>query len=69
MRHYPPGSHAGIVVLRPTSLDPDSHLELVDRFLTSYSPDDLHECTVIVEPNRIRIRHPEQRHSGDPERA
>lgn len=35
LRHYPPGSHAGIVVLRPTSQDPDSILELIDRFLSS----------------------------------
>lgn len=33
LRHHPPGSHAGIVVLRPTSQDPNTVIELVDRFL------------------------------------
>ena len=36
LRHYPPGSHAGIVVLRPTSQDPNTVIELVDRFLSNY---------------------------------
>ena len=59
LRHYPPGSHAGVVVLRPTSQDPVTVIELVDRFLTTYSLDDLHGCTIIVEPDRVRIRRPE----------
>jgi predicted nuclease of predicted toxin-antitoxin system len=59
LRHYPPGSHAGIVVLRPSSQDPDTVVELVDRFLSAYSLDDLRACNVVVEPNRIRIRRSE----------
>lgn len=59
LRRYPPGSHAGIVVLRPTSQDPDTVIDLVDRFLSTYQLDDLRECTVIVEPDRIRVRRPE----------
>ncbi len=31
IRSFPPGSHAGVVVLRPMSQDPVSILELVDR--------------------------------------
>jgi predicted nuclease of predicted toxin-antitoxin system len=27
LRHYPPGSHAGVVVLRPTSQDPVTVIE------------------------------------------
>jgi predicted nuclease of predicted toxin-antitoxin system len=50
LRHYPPVSHGGIVVLRPTSQDPDTVVELVDRFLSACSLGDLRECTVIVEP-------------------
>ena len=59
LRHYPPGSHSGVVVLRPTSQDPATVIELVDRFLSAYSLDDLHGCTVIVETDRVRIRRPE----------
>jgi predicted nuclease of predicted toxin-antitoxin system len=59
LRHYPPGSHAGIIVLRPATQDPTSVLELVNRFLSAHSLDDLRECNVVVEPDRIRIRRPE----------
>ena len=59
LRHDPPGSHAGIVVLRPTRQDPDTVIELVDRFLSTYSLDDLRGCTRIVESDRIRVRRPQ----------
>lgn len=60
LRRYPPGSHAGVLVLRPTSQDPPSVLALVDRLLQVHDLDDLTGCVVIVEPRRVRIRRPEQ---------
>lgn len=60
LRRYPPGSHAGVVVLRPASQDPASVLDLVDRLLETHDLDDLTGCVVIVEPRRVRIRRPEQ---------
>lgn len=59
LRHYPPGSHAGIIVLRPTSQDPDSILELTNRFLAANSLEGLRACNVVVDPDRIRVRRPE----------
>lgn len=60
LRHYPPGSHAGIVVLRPASQDPDTILTLVDRLLQAQPLDQLAGCVAIVEPQRIRIRRPDE---------
>ena len=50
--------HAGVLVLRPTSQDPASVLDLVDRLLQTHGLDDLAGCVVIVEPRRVRIRRP-----------
>ena len=58
LRRYPPGSHAGVLVLRPASQDPASVLDLVDRLLQAHGLDDLAGCVVIVEPRRVRIRRP-----------
>lgn len=60
LRHYPPGSHAGIVVLRPTSQDPDTILKLVERLLQTQPLEQLAGCVAIVEPQRIRIRRPDR---------
>lgn len=62
IRSYPPGSHAGVVVLRPTSQDPASISELISRLLDAHDLDDFSRCVAIVEPTRVRIRRP-----GDPE--
>ena len=61
LRRYPPGSHAGIVVLRPAAQDPDNILSLIDRLMRTHQFDDLRSCVIIVEPRRIRIRRPETR--------
>lgn len=61
IRSYPPGSHAGVVVLRPTSQDPASILDLISRLLDAHDLDDFSGCVAIVEPTRVRIRRP-----GDP---
>lgn len=60
LRRYPPGSHAGVLVLRPTSQDPAPVLALVDRPLPTQDPDNLTGCVAIVEARRVRIRRPEQ---------
>lgn len=60
LRHYPPGSHAGIVVLRPASQDPQSILQLIARFLRAHELDELRGCVVIVEPERVRLPRPDE---------
>jgi predicted nuclease of predicted toxin-antitoxin system len=61
IRSFPPGSHAGVVVLRPTSQDPGSVLMLVDRLLDARELEEFRRCVVIVEPQRVRVRRPDGR--------
>jgi predicted nuclease of predicted toxin-antitoxin system len=58
VRIYPPGSHPGIVVLRPVNQDPRSIDRLVDRFLDEHGLADFKRCPVIVEPGQVRVRRP-----------
>ncbi len=59
IRSFPPGSHAGVVVLRPSSQDPASILALVDRLLEVHELQEFSRCVVIVEPQRVRVRRPD----------
>jgi len=59
IRRFPPGTHPGIILFRPSTLGP---LE-VNRFITSFvRHQDLlpfAHCLVIAEADRIRIRRPD----------
>jgi predicted nuclease of predicted toxin-antitoxin system len=60
LRRYPPGSHAGILVLRPAAQDrqhPVSHL--IQRLVNTHPLDELRSCVVVVEPRKVRIRRPD----------
>lgn len=59
VRSFPPGSHAGVVVLRPVSQDPVSILTLVDRLLDAHELEEFSRCVTIVEPQRVRVRRPD----------
>lgn len=59
IRNFPPGSHAGVVVLRPVSQDPASILDLVSRLLRAHDLAAFSRCVVVVEPDRVRVRWPE----------
>ena len=56
LRRYPPGSHAGILVLRPVTQDPDSILTLIGRLMSTHPLEELRGCIVVVEPQKVRIR-------------
>jgi predicted nuclease of predicted toxin-antitoxin system len=60
LRRYPPGSHAGVLVLRPVAQDPDSILALIQRLVRTHLLDELRSCVVVVEPRKVRIRRPSQ---------
>lgn len=60
IRTFPPGSHAGVVVLRPVSQDPASVVTLIDRLLDAHDLEEFSRCVVIVEPQRVRIRRPDE---------
>jgi predicted nuclease of predicted toxin-antitoxin system len=59
IRTFPPGSHAGVVVLRPASQDPASILTLIERLLGIHELEEFSRCVVIVEPQRVRLRRPD----------
>ena len=60
LRRYPPGSHAGVPVLRPVTQAPDSILALIQRLMRTHPLDELLSCVVVVEPRKVRIRRPVQ---------
>ena len=58
VRAYPPGTHPGIVVLRPRSPDRDSVLALVRRLLPLLAAEPVAGCLWVADPERVRIRGP-----------
>jgi predicted nuclease of predicted toxin-antitoxin system len=58
IRAYPPGAHPGIVVVHATDQRAENVRRLLQRFLMTTDFADLERCTVIVEDNRVRVRHP-----------
>jgi len=58
LRKYPPGSHPGIVLFRPTSLGPLSVNRFVERFVRSTDLSVLSGCVAAVEPHGVRVRQP-----------
>jgi predicted nuclease of predicted toxin-antitoxin system len=56
VKAYPPGSHAGIVVLRPGSQDKPTLLILLARMLPLLNSTSPSQQLWIVERNRVRIR-------------
>jgi len=59
IRAYPPGTHAGVVVLRVESQDAGTVTEVVRSFLSSDDLGDLTGCLVVVRGHLARIRRPE----------
>lgn len=59
VRAYPPGTHPGIVVLRPRAPDRDSTLALLERVLSLLITEAVHGCLWIAETDRVRIRAPQ----------
>lgn len=59
MRSYPPGSHPGIILFRPSSMGPISTNRFIVDFIVNSNIDLLSGCLVVVEPNKVRIRRPQ----------
>ena len=59
IRSYPPGTHAGVVVLRVDSQDANTVNEAVRSFLQSGDLGDLRGCIVVVRGHLARIRRPD----------
>lgn len=58
IRKHPPGTHPGIVLFRPRSLGESAVGEFVLAFARGAGALDLRGCLVVVEPDKVRIRRP-----------
>ena len=58
IRQFPPGTHPGILLLRPNSCDRQAVLNLLSRILNEYSLEDLQGCFIVADERQIRIRRP-----------
>jgi len=58
LRRYPPGTHPGIVLFRPSSLGPLEVNRFVAEFVRSQDLEALTGCLAVVEVDRLRIRRP-----------
>ena len=56
IRKYPPGTHAGILLLRPDEDGIRPIVDLLTKVLASYKLDDLAESVTVATPRGIRIR-------------
>ena len=56
VRLYPPGTHAGVLLLRPDQDGIRPIVELLEQVLEGYDLRDLAEAVVVVTPRGIRIR-------------
>jgi predicted nuclease of predicted toxin-antitoxin system len=59
IRTYPPGSHPGIVVLRPRVQTPAAVTRMLESLLAGHQLSEFGGCVSIVEPAAIRVRRPE----------
>jgi predicted nuclease of predicted toxin-antitoxin system len=61
VRQFLPGSHPGLLLIRPRSNSRDAVAEILDRVLRDYPLDTLLGCFVVADPNHTRIRRPPPR--------
>ncbi len=61
VRHYPPGSHEGILVLRPSRESRSQYSALLQMALMSHPLEEHVGWLIVVTPHRIRVRRPTQR--------
>ncbi len=58
IRQFPPGSHPGILLLRPNSRGRLAVLELLERILKTHSLEEFRGCLVVADARQTRIRYP-----------
>jgi predicted nuclease of predicted toxin-antitoxin system len=56
LRLHPPGSHAGVLLLRPDTDGIGPVLELLEQVLASTDLQSLQGCLAVVTPQGLRIR-------------
>ena len=56
IRRYPPGTHAGVLLLRPDEDGISAIVELLERVLTNFDLNRLTGTVTVATPRGIRIR-------------
>ena len=57
VRSYPPGSHPGIIVLRPEDQRVPSVVAMVETLLDHHDLSSLAGCIAVIQRNVLRVRH------------
>ena len=58
IRRYPPGTHPGILVLRPARPSITAFLRLLEKVLQIAPLEDFQNCLVVAGPQGVRVRCP-----------
>ena len=58
LRKYQPGTHPGIVLVRPSSFVPLTVNRYVENFVRDTDLEKLQGCVVVVDSTKVRIRRP-----------
>jgi predicted nuclease of predicted toxin-antitoxin system len=58
VRQFTPGSHPGLLLLRPRSNSRTAVLELLERVIQEHPLETLSGCLVVADPGHTRIRRP-----------
>jgi predicted nuclease of predicted toxin-antitoxin system len=58
VRQFPPGTHPGLLLIRPRSNSRNAVAEILERVLRDHPLDTLQGCFVVADPSRTRIRRP-----------
>lgn len=61
IRRYPPGTHAGVVILRLPEQSVTAVTAALRRLINDHDLNDLSRVTTILEFDRLRIRRPPER--------
>jgi len=58
VRRFQPGTHPGILLLRPRNRSRQAVLDLLGRIVNEYSLESLQQCLVVADEVQTRIRRP-----------
>jgi len=58
IREYPPGSHAGVLLLRPDEDGIPQLMDLIQEVLKLGILENLEGCIAVATPRRMRVRRP-----------
>jgi len=58
VRKFPPGTHPGLLLLRPRNKSRDAVVEVLERVLQEHALESLSGCFVVADLKKTRIRRP-----------